>query len=94
MIKSAKEKYPDFHADINKLNDQATVKMSSQNPFVKLTQVVAKSLGSEIKLGGMTGYTDGANSHVQTKSTPLLDWGRGIHLSCTSLMNMSKLKNI
>jgi len=68
VIQSAKEKYPDLHAEIRILNDQNPVKTSSDDPFVKLVQNVVKENGGSTELGGVTAYTDGSQ-FVHAKRT-------------------------
>lgn len=77
VIQSVKEKYPDLKTDIRILNDQTSVKTSSEDPFVKLVQNTVEFLGGTTTLGGMTGYTDSSQFAHAAKTFPIIVLGPG-----------------
>ncbi|MFD1707717.1 ArgE/DapE family deacylase [Siminovitchia sediminis] len=77
VIERTKEKYPELKAKVRILNDQAPVKTSGDDPFVKLVQSVVKAADGPIELGGMTGYTDGSQFVSAKKKFPIIILGPG-----------------
>ncbi|MGM0125510.1 succinyl-diaminopimelate desuccinylase [Enterococcus sp. AZ194] len=76
MLDKLTKTIPNFHAELEFINDLPSMKTEASDPFTLLTQkVVSEVTGKEAPTFGMSGYTDGSQFARVKKDFPILILG-------------------
>lgn len=78
MMADLTKTVPNFHGEIEFINDLPSMRTETSDPFTLLTQkVVSDVTNTEAQTFGMTGYTDGSQFERVKKEFPILILGPG-----------------